>query len=51
LNQIIREREIDKTYLTLVAGNPPKHFIIEKALEKTYSGTFDRAKMIINEKS
>ena len=51
LNQIIRDREINKTYLTLVAGNPPKHFVIEKALEKSYSGTFDRAKMLINEKS
>jgi len=51
LNQIIRDREINKTYLTLTTGNPPKHFIIEKALEKSYSGKFDRAQMIINEKS
>jgi 23S rRNA pseudouridine955/2504/2580 synthase len=51
LNQIIREREIDKTYLTIVVGNPPKHFVIEKALEKSYNAQFDRAQMVINEKS
>ena len=51
LNQIIREREIDKTYITLVSGNPPKHFIIEKAIEKSYNSKFDRAQMIINEKN
>jgi len=51
INKIIRDHEINKTYVTLVAGNPPKHFIIEKALEKSYSEKFDRAQMIINEKS
>jgi 23S rRNA pseudouridine955/2504/2580 synthase len=50
LNKIIREREIDKIYLTLVVGSPPKHFLIEKAIEKSYDSQFDRAKMIINEK-
>jgi 23S rRNA pseudouridine955/2504/2580 synthase len=50
LNQIIREREIDKTYITLVSGNPPQHFIVDKAIEKSYSGKFDRAQMIINPK-
>ncbi|MDR3168224.1 MAG: hypothetical protein LBU27_00200 [Candidatus Peribacteria bacterium] len=51
LNQIIRDREIDKTYLTLVVGNPPKYFLIEKAIEKSYNAQFDRAQMVINEKS
>ncbi len=50
INKIIRDHEINKTYVTLVTGNPPKHFIIEKALEKSYSEKFDRAQMIINEK-
>jgi 23S rRNA pseudouridine955/2504/2580 synthase len=51
LNQIIREREIDKIYLTLVIGNPPSHFLIDKALEKSYNSQFDRAQMVISEKS
>jgi 23S rRNA pseudouridine955/2504/2580 synthase len=50
LNQIIRERKIDKTYLTLVCGNPPKHFVIEKAIEKSYNSQFNRAQMVINNK-
>lgn len=51
LNQIIRDHEIHKTYLTIVTGNPPKHFTIEKALEKSYNDQFNRAQMKINLKS
>jgi 23S rRNA pseudouridine955/2504/2580 synthase len=50
LNQIIRDREINKSYLTIVSGNPPKTFIINKALEKSYNSKFDRAQMVISSK-
>ncbi|MDD2536987.1 MAG: RluA family pseudouridine synthase [Candidatus Absconditabacteria bacterium] len=48
INEIIRDREIDKTYLTIVAGNPPKHLIIDKAIEKNYNSKFDRAQMKVS---
>lgn len=50
LNQIIREREIDKSYLTIVSGNPPKKFTINKSIEKSYNSKFDRAQMVLNAK-
>lgn len=48
INQLIRERAISKEYLTLVAGNFPKHLIIDKAIEKTYNAKFSRAQMQLN---
>ena len=44
-NKIIRDREINKEYLTIVVWNPPKHLIINKPLEKSYNSHFDRAQM------
>ena len=46
-NQIIRDREINKEYLTIVSWNPPEHLIINKPLEKSYNAHFDRAQMNI----
>ncbi len=43
INKIIRERQIDKYYLTLVAGRFPNHMMIDKPLEKSYDERFDRA--------
>jgi len=49
LNEIIRERKIDKTYLTLVAWKTPKKFTITKSIERVYNQKFDRAKMVLND--
>lgn len=46
-NQIIRDREINKEYLTIAVWNTPDHFIIDKPLEKSYNAHFDRAQMSI----
>lgn len=43
INTIIRERKIDKWYLTLVVGKFPKHILIEKPLTKSYDKKFDRS--------
>ena len=48
LNQIIRERKIDKWYYTLVVGKTPKKFTINKSIEKVYDKEFDRSKMVLN---
>ena len=46
-NQIIRDREINKEYLTIVVWKTPEHFVIDKPLEKSYNAHFDRAQMNI----
>ena len=46
-NQIIRDREINKEYLTIVVWKTPDHLIIDKPLEKSYNAHFDRAQMNI----
>ena len=46
-NQIIRDREINKEYLTIVTWNTPDHLIIDKPIEKSYNSHFDRAQMNI----
>lgn len=48
LNQIIRERNIEKTYFTVVTGQTPKHLIINKKLEKTLNTKFNRAQMKVS---
>ena len=40
LNEIIRNREIDKEYMTIVSGNMPKHLLVENNLEKVYDKKF-----------
>ena len=46
-NQIIRNHETNKEYLTIVVWNVPNHSIIDKPLEKTYNPHFDRAQMSV----
>jgi len=48
INQIIRERNIDKYYLTIVAGKFPNHLIIKKPLTKSYNKASDRSQVKID---
>lgn len=48
INKIIRDREIDKEYMTVVAGNIPDHIICEKAIDKVYSKKFGSSRMKID---
>ncbi|MEI8091433.1 MAG: pseudouridine synthase [bacterium] len=48
INKIIRERQIEKYYLTLVMGAFPKHLLIDKPLEKKYNERFDRSEVTID---
>jgi len=43
INAIVRERSIDKWYLTIVVGKFPKHISIDKPLTKSYDKKFDRS--------
>lgn len=49
LNEIIRDREIDKEYLTIVEGEFPKHIIVEKNLEKVFDKKFTSSRMKVGE--
>jgi len=49
LNQIIRDRNIEKYYMTIVIGPFPKHKIITKSLEKIYNRKFGRAQIEIRD--
>jgi 23S rRNA pseudouridine955/2504/2580 synthase len=49
LNQIIRDREIDKEYITIVSWKMPEHLICEKAIEKTYSKKFGSSRMMVDQ--
>lgn len=51
INQIIRERAIEKYYLTIVIGQFPKYLMIDKPLTKTYNEKFERGQMHIDEKN
>lgn len=48
INKLIRERQIDKYYLTLVAGKFPSHVLIDKPLEKQYNERFDRSQVKVD---
>ena len=48
INSIIRERDIDKYYLALVAGKFPDHLIIKKPLTKIYNKELDRSQVKID---
>ena len=48
INKIIRERQIEKYYLTLVAGQFPDHLLIDKPLEKKYNEQMDRSEVKID---
>ncbi len=43
INTIIRERTIDKYYLTIVVGRFPKHLVIDKPLARSYDKKLDRS--------
>jgi len=49
INQIIRDREIDKEYMTIVSWKMPDHLVCEKAIEKTYSSKFGSSRMMVDE--
>jgi 23S rRNA pseudouridine955/2504/2580 synthase len=49
LNEIIRDREIDKEYLALCLWDAPQHEIIEKKLERFYSKKFGSSHMKVSE--
>ncbi len=48
INQVIRDRKIDKEYFVIVEGKPIKHWVIEKPLKKIYNKKFDRSQMIVD---
>jgi 23S rRNA-/tRNA-specific pseudouridylate synthase len=48
INEIIRDRKIEKKYLAVVVGDFPKHLIIDKSLEKVYDKKFDRSHMVVD---
>lgn len=48
INTIIRDRQIDKEYLTIVKGRFPKHLLIDKPLTKSYNKQYDRSEVTIN---
>jgi len=48
INSIIRERDIDKYYLTFVVGKFPNHLIIDKPLTKSYNKIADRSQVKID---
>ena len=48
INTIIRERDIDKYYLTFVVGKFFKHLIINKPLTKSYNKDADRSQVKID---
>ncbi len=45
INQIIRERQIEKVYKTIVFGETPNYALIEHALQKSYNNKFQRGQM------
>jgi 23S rRNA-/tRNA-specific pseudouridylate synthase len=47
INEIIRDRQIEKKYLTIVVGDFPEYMIIDKSLEKVYDKKFDRSHMVV----
>ncbi len=49
LNEIIRNREIDKEYKTIVWWEIPKKLIVEKSIEKIYDKKFGSSRMIVSE--
>jgi 23S rRNA-/tRNA-specific pseudouridylate synthase len=48
INSIIRERSIDKYYLTFVVWKFPKHLVIDKPIRKSYDKKFDRSSVTID---
>lgn len=49
LNEIIRDRKIDKEYMTIVEWRMHKHLMINKSIEKTYDKKFGSSRMVLDE--
>lgn len=49
INQIIRDRQIQKEYLTVVVGRFPRELHLNKPLKKVFSGKFQRGKTVISD--
>ncbi len=49
INEIIRNREIQKEYLTIISGRFPKELHINKPLKKVFSNKFQRGKTVISD--
>lgn len=48
INTVVRERAIDKYYLTIVLWKFPKHLVIDKPILKSYDKKFDRSSVKID---
>lgn len=49
INEIIRDRKIDKTYYTIVEWKPKKEDIFEESLLRVFDKWFNRSKMVVSE--
>ena len=49
LNEIIRNRQIDKEYMTIVEWRMHKHLMINKSIEKIYDKKFGSSRMVLDE--
>lgn len=50
LNEVIRNREIDKEYKTIVSWEMPKELLVERNLEKVFDKKFNSSHMKVSEK-
>lgn len=48
INQIIRERKIDKEYITIVVWNMPNYMVCNRAVSKVYNKKFGSSRMKID---
>lgn len=48
INAIIRDRNIEKYYLTFVLGRFPDRLTVDKPLSKTYNKELDRSKVKVD---
>ena len=49
LNEIIRDRKVNKKYIAIVRGAAPKQLVIEKPLFKGFNAMYERAQTFVNE--
>jgi 23S rRNA pseudouridine955/2504/2580 synthase len=49
INKIIRDRNIDKEYHTIISGDFPNHLISEQSIEKIYDKKFGSSRMVVDE--
>lgn len=49
INEIIRDRKIDKNYITIVKWKFPKELLIDKNLKKTFNEKYERGQMEIDD--